>query len=161
MQTFTTRGARLLLPVALVGALAVGLSSPVRAEQPTAASGTYMLTSRTLTPLRTADGNSFTAVVETPAYAGDITGTATDTYTLITHADGSFNAQGTETCVSCSIGGRTGDFTANFAFKGTAAGGSGRLTFTGGTGGLTGLHGGGTFQGTSVGTYAYDYHFAP
>jgi hypothetical protein len=145
--------------------LSLALTGPARADQPTA-SGDWHLVSHTQTLLRTADGNSFFAVVESPLYSGGLSGTAVDTYTLIVHRDGSLNAQGTETCTGCTIGGRTGDYTATFSFSASGTRQESRVTFQGGSGGLAGLHGGGSFQVTHLtptvgGTYAYDYHFAP
>jgi hypothetical protein len=80
----------------------------------------------------------------------------------VVHADGSVSGFGSETCHSCTIGGRTGSFTAVFASRSSGAGISGRETFVRGTGGLAGLHGGGTFEGTPAGnTYSYAYRFGP
>ena len=156
-------GVRLLVLAGLMLVLGLGATGQARADQPVA-TGTFHLISRTLTLIKTADGNSFYSVEEFPAYAGGLVGTADDRYTLIKHADGSFNAQGAETCTGCTIGGRTGDYTAVFAFsKKTSGEQESRLTFTSGSGGLAGLHGGGTFHATGpgVGVYAYAYNFAP
>src|SRR5205807_4347451 len=110
---------RPLLLLALTLLLTFGSTSLVRADQPTA-SGTWDLISHTQTLLKTADGNTFYAVVESPAYVGTaatgLFGTAVDTYTLIVHSDGSVNAQGIETCTGCSIGGRAGGHTATLWF---------------------------------------------
>jgi hypothetical protein len=165
MTTGKARGRRVMLAMASVGTLVFGLASPALADQPSVATGTFTLVnlaSRTTTLEKTVDGNSFSAVSnETPSYSGGLTGVAVDNYELIVHPDGSLNGQGTETCETCTIGGRTGSYTAVFAFQGTAAGVVGRLTFQSATGGLVGLHGGGTFQGTSSGTYAFDFLFSP
>ncbi|HLZ69974.1 MAG TPA: DUF3224 domain-containing protein [Dehalococcoidia bacterium] len=154
----------LLLSLALATALGPGVAGSARADQPTAA-GTWSLLFRTRTLIGTADGNQFFDVVESPAYVGGLTGIAVDTYRLVVHADGSLNAQGIETCAGCTIGGRTGDYTATFSFSAAGSRLNSRLTFQSGSGGLAGLHGGGSFQVTHTtpvvgGTYAYDDHFA-
>ena len=165
-MTAKSKFSRSMLATAMVSALLLGPASPALADQPTTAAGTFTLVdlaSRTVTLERTADGNQFFAVRhETPAYSGGLVGIAIDNYELIVHADGSVNGQGTETCSTCTIGGRTGDYTATFTFQGTTAQIAGHITFQSGAGGLAGLHGGGgTFQGSTSGTYAYQFQFAP
>ncbi len=94
-------------------------------------------------------------------YAGDITGIATDVNFLFEHLDGSFESFATETCVNCTIGGRTGTFTAEYHIIGNSfTDYTGYLVFTGGTGGLSGLRGYGTFgyDGTTT-FYTYYYRF--
>jgi hypothetical protein len=49
---------------------------------------------------------------------GDLSGVVTVTDTIVGHGDGSLNEHGTDTCTSCTIGGRTGSFTAVFEFTG-------------------------------------------
>ena len=95
-------------------------------------------------------------------YAGDITGTATDVNFLFVNLDGSFESFATEVCVNCTIGGRTGAFTAEYHIIGNSfTDYTGYLVFTGGTGGLAGLRGYGTFgyDGTTT-FYSYNYRFA-
>jgi hypothetical protein len=99
------------------------------------------------------------------AYTGGLVGAATDTYTSrVVFGNDSGGAHGTEVCDSCTIGGRTGSYTAVFNFTEPPGFGpfTGTETFTSGAGGLAGLHGGGSFQGTgTVNTYSYSYHFDP
>lgn len=141
------------------------MPGPPAAEPPSTASGTFTLvnlTSRIITLERTADGNQILSVRhETPLYAGGLSGTAIDDYTLIVHPDGSVNGKGIETCSACTIGGRTGGYSATFALQGTVTQVSGRLTFQTGTGELAGLHGGGGFEGGATGTYTYEFLFSP
>jgi hypothetical protein len=157
---------KLLLPAlwfALVGALA----SPAWADAPTRASGTFTAHSDVLQPFRTADGNTAYHAVDTVTFSGAISGTATDTYTLTVHRTGLITGQGTETCAACTVGGRTGGYTAVFSFSGTLAQFAGHLTVVEATGGLTGLRGEGTFQGdatgpgTFAGTTSISSHFEP
>jgi hypothetical protein len=156
---------RTLVTLATIGIAVFALANPVGAEPPTTALGTFSLVdlaNRIITLERTADGNQIMSVRhETPLYSGGLNGIAVDDYALIVRADGSVTGQGTETCSACTIGGRTGDYTATFALRGTTAHVSGRLTFQSGSGGLAGLHGGGTFEGGVTGSYAYDFLFAP
>ena len=100
----------------------------------------------------------------TTAYSGGLTGDATGSATLGVFPDGSVVGSGVEVCDLCTIGGRTGGYTAVESF--TIAPGStlinGHERFVGGFGGLAGLRGGGTFQrdeNSSTGTYSYSYHF--
>lgn len=165
MTSQTPRRLLLLVGLALAAALGFGAAGAARADQPTA-TGTWNLLYRTRTLTGTAGGNQFFDVVESPAYVGGLTGVAVDTYALTVHSDGSVNGQGTEVCTGCTIGGRTGDYTATFSFSAHGSRLVSQLTFQGGSGGLAGLHGGGSFVVTHTtpvvgGTYAYDYHFAP
>ncbi len=82
-------------------------------------------------------------------YKGDVTGIAIDYGTF---DPTTFSGSGTEYCVVCTIGGKTGGYAATYRFAGNVPG---VLIFTLGFGGLTGLEGGGTF--TSKGAYNYHY----
>jgi hypothetical protein len=157
---------KLVFTATVVAAALVAIVSPAAASQPVTATGTFAILTDAFAPLRSADGNSFSTEIATLSYDGDLTGPATDTDTFVSYKDGSFSAHGTEICTSCTLGGRTGAFTATFSYKGspTASGFRyvGHLTFTGGSGGLSGLHGQGTFQGNELGSsYSYNYAFAP
>jgi hypothetical protein len=123
------------------------------------ASGTFTFVLTSSTHIGTAGGDSFDLQVSTITSVGGVTGVATDTQTVVTRADGSVNADGTEVCSSCTIGGRTGSYIAAYSFTVSVAGVvAGHLTFTSGSGGLAGLQGEGTF---AAGTYSYNYRFAP
>jgi hypothetical protein len=154
---------RCRVAIVAVGGLALSLvlsSSKVQSASPPAtATGTYT-GEFTDTLIREAGGNLFFSEVGLGAYDGDISGPFTDTDIYIVHSDGSYNAYGTEVGEGCTIGGRTGNFTARWAMTGTLTPftASGHLTFTGGTGGLAGLHGEGDFSEDS---YSYNYHFEP
>ena len=95
-------------------------------------------------------------------YSGDITGTATDVNFLFEYPDGSFDSFATEVTTGCTIGGRTGTFTAQYVIHGNSfTDYTGYLVFTGGTGGLSKLRGYGTFGYNGVTTfYTYHYYFA-
>ena len=152
-----------VLRVALLSVIALGFATPAFAQTPDTATGTFMLVdlaNRTITLNRTADGNQFLSVRrETPLYSGGLSGVAVDDYALIIHPDGSINGHGIEPCSPCTIGGRTGSYTATFSLTGTTAHASGRLTFQTASGELAGLHGGGTFEGGASGSYEYKFNF--
>jgi hypothetical protein len=143
--------------------LLAGLAScvaPAAASSAATASGTFTFVSDTRTPIRTADGNTIVDEVASIAYAGDLSGTVTATDTIVVHPDGSVEGHGREVCDSCTIGGRTGAFTALFAFRGSATHFAGSEVFVDGSGGLKGLRGGGTFEGNGASnTYSYHYQF--
>jgi hypothetical protein len=123
------------------------------------ASGSYSFVQTSSTHIRTAAGDSFDLQVFSLTSVGGVTGVATDTQTAVTHADGSIDANGTEVCSSCTIGGRTGSYIAAYSLTVSVSGVfAGHLTFTSGSGGLAGLHGEGTF---TADTYSYNYRFAP
>jgi hypothetical protein len=148
-----------IVVVAFAG-LATGAGA---ATPPRTASGTYSIPSDVFTPIR--DAHSFLEQ-SSRSYTGDLVGVAEDVDVFIVRGD-YFHAQGTETCTSCTIGGRgPGGFTAVFTYKGVATATgftyAGHLTFLGGTGGLSGLHGQGTFSGNeTTNTYSFNYFFAP
>lgn len=143
---------------AVVVAALAGCAAPAPASPSAVASGSYTFVQTSQTHIRTAGGDSVDLIVASVTSVGGVTGVATDTFTAATHADGSVNANGTEVCSSCTIGGRTGSYIAAFSLTVSVAGGlAGHLTFTSGSGGLAGLHGEGTF---TADTYSYTYRFA-
>jgi hypothetical protein len=147
--------------IVLCGVLA-GFAHQAVASPPAAASGSFTFLSDALTPIRAADGNLFLHEVASISYTGDLNGIAAATDTILVSNNGSVSGHGTESCNTCTLGGRTGSFTAVFTFRGTGAQFAGHETFTSASGGLAGLHGGGTFAGTPLGdTYSYNYRFTP
>jgi hypothetical protein len=150
----------LLSSIAIVAASAA-LTGPAAASTGGTAAGAFTFVDHAVTWVEQAGGNRFGNEVATISYTGGLIGIANATDTIVLHADGSINGHGTETCGSCTIGGRTGSFTAVFTFHGSGGQVSGRETFISSTGGLAGLHGGGQFQGSPPSlTYSYDYGFA-
>jgi hypothetical protein len=144
---------------AVVVVALAGCGPPASATPSAVASGSYTFMQTSSTHIRTAGGDSFDLLVGSVTSIGGVTGVATDTQTNVTHADGSINANGTEVCDSCTIGGRTGSYTAAYSVTVSVSGVvAGHLTFTSGSGGLAGLHGEGTF---TADRYAYNYRFAP
>jgi hypothetical protein len=150
MRTF------LAVPVLAV-ALFVGVAAPARASSGHA-SGTFSFVSDDLEFRGTLGANLVFSEIAVITYAGNLSGTATDTDVFILHPDGSYEAHGTETCALCTLAGKHGSYTSTFIFSGLGSNYRGALTFTGGTGGLAGIHGGGPFQGDENGnTYSYAY----
>jgi hypothetical protein len=135
---------------------------PAAAHPAGTATGTFEFLTDTKTPIAQAGGTQFIHEVASISYTGGLTCIADANDLLIVHSDGSVSGYGTETCRSCTIGGRTGSFTAVFAFHSTPTGIEGNEIFVSGSGGLAGLRGGGPFQGGPGGnTYSYDYRFTP
>jgi hypothetical protein len=75
-------------------------------------------------------------------YRGALAGVAVDYGTMSAAADGSFKGSGSEYCAACTVGGKTGAFTAEYTYAGSGVTYQGRLTFTRGYGKLAGLEGG-------------------
>jgi hypothetical protein len=112
------------VPLTVLGALgaAVVLAIPAQASAPVVATGTFTILTDDLTPIHTtASDTTFYSEVLTLRYAGDLSGSATDTNTFVQRADGSFQGHGTEVCSGCSLAGRVGDFTATFNLQGRQA----------------------------------------
>jgi hypothetical protein len=118
--------------------------------------------------IRESNGSVRLQSTGTTVYAGDLVGAVTGTTTsTIAFAPLRQAGQGTQVCNSgCTLGGRTGGFTAVVRFTAVGFSFTGTLTFISGTGGLAGLHGTGSFQGTGgpppdFGTYSISYQFGP
>jgi hypothetical protein len=134
------------LAMAAPCALLLGVTGSATGQTTTStATGTFALPTDYTPATKEHLDDDFAQVI----YKGDVTGTAIDygTFDPVT-----FSGSGTEYCVVCTIGGKTGGYTASYRFAGNAPG---VLSFTRGFGGLTGLEGGGTF--TSKGAYNYHY----
>jgi|SRR5579859_3218112 len=150
---------KLIASTLLILVVLMGFVPPAAASSRSVATGSFNYVPTTTTLIRTAGGNSYYAEVASVTWSGGLSGVATDTETYVVHADGSFSGHGTEVCAACTIGGRTGSYTARIEFAGPGASYSGRLIFHG-SGGLAGLRGGGVFQGSDSGyTYSFDYWF--
>jgi hypothetical protein len=147
----------------------VALAAPASAGPPDTASGSFLEITGASTVTRVADGNLFVSGSDTGVYSGGLSGTVSDVWTAVVHKDGSFETKGTETCPFCTIGSRTGSFSAQWVFRGAylpdgTGPFTGTLVFKSGTGGLAGLHGSGKFAGDVVAgteTYSFSYLFAP
>ncbi len=150
-----------ILGAAVLLALVTGFAHPAHAATLATATGTVTSLSDTLTTMGTVGGASFISEVNPGISHGGLVGTIMDTDTYMQQHDGSYVGQGTEVCASCSIGGRTGTYTAIYSFSGSGNNYTGTLLFTHASGGLAGLHGGGTFleNGGTPETYIYTYWF--
>jgi hypothetical protein len=153
---------RILTGTAMTLVASAALAMPAAAHREATATGAFTFLSDTRTPIGQDGGDVFIHEVASISYTGGLTGVADANDIIVVHSDGSLNGYGTETCLSCTIGGRTGSFVAVFAFHGSSAGITGREIFVSASGGLTGLRGGGPFQGGPAGnTYSYHYRFTP
>jgi hypothetical protein len=153
---------KFLLGVAVLAAALVVFATPAGASPPATATGTYTaLTPPDITDVSTAGGNTFVTESGYYAYAGDITGEYLLAGTLHSRSDGSFTAHASVVCTDCTIGGRTGDFTAVInVFGNSLADAWGSLTVVDASGGLAGLHATADFQGSSaLGAIRFNYHF--
>ena len=138
-----------------------GFSAPRPPAFATANGDFNTVISDVYTELGTSGGDTYYREDLVFLYGGDLTGTATDVNYMVIHADGSFDSYATEVCTSCTLGGRTGNFTATYVIHGADFENyTGYLAFTGGTGGLSGLRGFGTFGRANFNnTYSYQYRF--
>lgn len=143
---------------ALVVALTSILASSAGASQPTTATGNFSFLSDELTPIGSAGCNTFFTEDFAVLNTGGLSGVQIGSGQLVVHCDGTITATGTEVCVACTIGGRTGDFTDRYIVMISGANVSGKAALLSASGGLDGLHLQGTF---GPGTYSYDYHFDP
>lgn len=154
--------------VALAAAALLGASPAIAAQPFNTANGFFdFAVSDHYTLLGTFGGDTYYREDITFPYLGDLTGVATDVNYIVVHADDSFESVATEVCNGCTIGGRTGNFTATYfivgeqfdrTFQGNSVY-SAYFTFTGGSGGLAGLRGYGTFDGSPNFSYSYHYRF--
>jgi hypothetical protein len=154
---------KLLVVLALFALPGLGAGSAAAGPSVTV-TGSFTILSDTFTPIRNAGCVAFASEASTLMYTtGGLIGPAADSDLSITYCDGSFaGVHGIEICSACTLDGRTGDFTAEFVYKGSATSYSGSLTVLKATGGLAGLHLQGTFQGDASGnSYSYSYHFQP
>jgi uncharacterized protein DUF3224 len=162
MRLPTTPALRMLSGTAMVLAVSAVLAVPAAAQSRGTATGAFTFLGDTRRPIAQTDGSRFFHEVATISYTGGLTGIVRATDLLFIHKDGSVSGDGIETCEACTIGGRTGSFSAVFTFHGTATGIIGTEEFVSAGGGLTGLHGGGAFDAGPPGNaYSYDYRFAP
>ncbi len=162
MRLPTTAARRMLLGTAMALVVSATVAMPAGAHPAGTATGAIEFLTDTKTPIAQAGGNQFIHEVASISYTGGLTGIANANDLLIVHSDGSVIGYGTETCDTCTIGGRTGSFTAVFAFHSTPTGIEGNEILVSGSAGLAGLRGGGPFQGGPAGnTYSYEYRFTP
>lgn len=136
MRALATAVAVALLVVAAAG---VALGSP-----PTAASGTVTQEAITGFELRLAGPNIVIEQSTTGSVSGTLSGTYEDSFTVVIHPDGRFNAHGTLTC-QCTVEGEQGLLELVVTNTGEEINGvptfEGRFVIKGGTGDLFGLSG--------------------
>jgi hypothetical protein len=161
---------RLLTVVAAVGLLLVGAVG-AQASPPTTASGTITQEVVTGFDLRFAGPNAILELATAGSVSGTLTGTYEDSFTVVIHPNGRFNAQGTLTC-QCTVDGMSGALVIQVTNTGEEIDGvptfAGRFVITGGSGELTGVRGVLEFEGTvdpatnlSTSTYWGQIHSHP
>ena len=143
-----------VVAVAAIAAVWLVIQAASASSNPHVAAGRFTIkTDYTATPAGGAE-------IVSGTYTGGLVGTAIDTGTMVVRRNGSFSAHGTELCDPCTIGSKTGAFTATYSVAGSGRTFAGIETFTRGFGKLAGLAGGGRVKGTvnsSVQTYSYSY----
>lgn len=163
MRTLATAAAVAMVVVAAAG-VAVG-------SLPTAASGTVTQEAITGFELRLAGPNIVIEQSTTGSVSGTLIGTYEDSFTVVIHPDGRFNARGTLTC-QCTVGGDQGLLELVVTNTGQEIDGvptfEGRYVIKGGSGDLSGLSGvldfGGSVDvpsGLSTITYSGRVHSHP
>ena len=138
MRLPTTKALRILSGTAMALMVSGAVAIPAAAHDRGTATGAFTFQSDTKTPIGEAGGNVFIHEVASISYTGGLVGIADADNIVIVHSDGSVTGYGAETCHSCTIGGRTGSFTAVFAFHGSSTGITGRKIFLSTSGGLAG-----------------------
>jgi Protein of unknown function (DUF3224) len=150
-----------LLPLAV---LVVGAASAAAAEPPIAASGSYQQVSFTPSNFRTAGAVTFFDFTEHDNLSGTFSGTSVIQGSCMTRASGQTVCQAVEVFTGTVAGqGGPGD-TVTFRDVITidsTGGVQASFRVVGGTGALANLHGQGTVQGTSTGSYTGLLVFAP
>jgi hypothetical protein len=141
-------------------------SNVVYATTPTLATGSFTVTSFSITGTRTANGNTFIDFLNTEALSGTFAGTSSSVISVIVHPSGDFNVVHIMTFTGI-VNGRSGTMIIKFEAKGTGFGYGAPVSATwviqDGTGDLVGIHGTGTFEGHALigGTYSGQIHFDP
>ena len=150
------------LLLSVVAALA--FTAVAGATPPTAASGSVIAGSATITGTRVAGANTFQTFVRSGVFTGDFAGSFSETGTRVVHSDGSFEDTHVVTCV-CTVAGQTGMVIFQAVGKGTLSpvvNAESDLNTISATGGLSGLHA--LLEVVRVGstvTYSGTYHFDP
>lgn len=157
--------------MAAAAALLIGLMGVAMASPPTAASGAITQEGVTGFDIRFAGPNVILTQSTRGTVSGTLHGTYRDTFRVVIHPNGKFNAHGRLTC-ECTVDGRSGDLELVVTNTGEEIDGvptfDGRFVIKRGTGELSGLHGVLTMEGTvdpatslSTINYSGQIHFDP
>lgn len=151
------------VPLAVI--VSMFMASPAGAVgPPIAASGSYQQLSFVPSNFRTADGVTFFDFTEHDSLSGTFTGTSVIEGSCMTGRSGATTCMALETFTGTVSGqGRPGDTAVSHDVVRIDPTGTihGTFTFLRGTGALANLHGHGTFQGTTTGSYTAVLVFAP
>jgi hypothetical protein len=156
----------------LIVLLLAGVVSVAQASPPTAASGTSTQTQVTSYEFRSAGPNLIFEQTTTGSLSGTLTGDFNDSYKVVLHPNGRFNAQGTITC-QCTVEGKSGVLELRLVDSGEIVSPdtaifAGTAVIMGGTGELSDLRG--VFavdgivdipNGLATFTYSGQIHFHP
>jgi hypothetical protein len=156
--------ARWFAALGAAAAVAAVTASTAMATAPHDEPGTSVLTSRTVTSFRQADGNLFITTHETRLFFGGISGSAVEDYSIVVRGD-TFSFHGWSTC-TCTIDGQSGTIVMHIVGKGdmvTGAFSDHREGLAGSaTGALEGLHISADVSGVGgVGNFVASIHFDP
>lgn len=158
--------------LALLALTLLGFTGSLMPTSATAAlaQGGYTTDTDTFDLLGTFGSDSYYLEDYRGSYTGGLSGPAHDLNYIVVHADGSFESFAQEVCTGCTVGGRTGNFTASYVIIGTGwdlenftSVYTGYLWITSASGGLAGLHGSMIFHYdgiTGVSNYTLNYRFA-
>jgi hypothetical protein len=152
--------------------LLVSVVDAVQASSPTDASGTSTQTAITSLEVWSAGPNTIFEQTTMGFLSGALTGTFEDSYKIVIHPNGRFNAQGTITC-NCTVEGKSGVLKLKLVDSGgiispDTATLAGRAVIIGGNGELADLRGVFTVEGvvniqSGLATFNYSgqIHFHP
>lgn len=150
------------MALVVAAAAAAAMASTGAATPPQDEPGVSILTGRTVTSVRQADGNVFITTLESRLFIGGISGSAVEEYSIVVRGD-TFSFHGWSTC-TCTIDGRSGTIVLRIDGKGdmtTGAFSDHREGLAGSaTGGLEGLHVSADVSGVGgVGNFVASIHF--
>jgi uncharacterized protein DUF3224 len=128
--------ARLLSLAALVAVLALFGAHAASAAPKSEVTGNITVLSNVVHSTKQAGPNTKTQATAQVAFSGDLVGTATENYELVSHPDGSVNLHGVG-FFDGTVDGQSGSL--QYVFRGDAAGGI--IVITHSSGGLEGTHG--------------------
>jgi ABC-type transport system substrate-binding protein len=152
--------------------LLAGVVSVAQASPPTAASGTSTQTQITSFEIRSAGPNVIIEQTTLGSVSGTLTGNFEDSFRVVIHPNGRFNAQGTITC-QCTVEDKSGVLELRLVDSGEIVSPdtaifAGTAVITGGTGELSDLRGVFAVEGMvdipsglAVFTYSGQIHFHP
>jgi hypothetical protein len=165
------RNRRGAFATAAVGALLLAEAAGAQVSPAIAASGTLTQTEIISAEVSFAGPNVIIEQTSAGVISGTLSGTFVNSFTVVLHPNGQFNAHGTSVCV-CTVDGKEGLLVTVVTDTGENVDGTptftGRSVIKGGTGELSGLRGVLQIEGTvnlmtglSTTNYSGEIHFQP